>query len=331
MHAHLCASAADDAEIVAILQSAPEEQQLPVLLMAAVHSILLAEPDNELASYYPTVTDLPRAGDPFPAFRSFCHERGDDLRAIITRRQVQTNEVGRSALFLPPLAQVAAEVGLVALVDVGTSAGLNLHLDRFAYRYSPGGTLGESSGVIIETCTNGHVPVPDAMPPIGARIGIDRSPIDVTDPDDARWLTACVWPDQRDRLERLRAAIDIAAAHPSDLRCADAVAGLPAAVVAVAGFGHPVVLNSWVLNYLSDSERAAYLEQLDLLGSERDLTWIYAEAPALCAGIPFGSYDDDPHETCLTRTMWRSGLRSTEHLAVAHPHGYWLRWATPAT
>lgn len=324
-YARLCESAASDPEIVAILESAPEEQQLPVLLMAAVHSIVLAEPDLELAAYYPTVAPEPRSGEPFPAFQELCHRRADELRGIVARRQVQTNEVGRSAIFLPALAALADVVGPLALVDVGTSAGLNLQLDRFEYRYSPGGVVG-SSRVVLETMTYGDVAVPRSMPTVTARLGIDRSPIDASDPDDARWLMACVWPDQHDRFERLRGALAIAKDHPVEIRAVGAIDGVAPAVADVANVGHPVVLNSWVLNYLSKTDRCRYVDALDAIGGTRDLTWLYAEAPALCDGVPFGSYDGDPHDTCLTSTTWRSGERATKHLATAHPHGYWLRW-----
>ena len=41
-------------------------------------------------------------------------------------------------MLLPALAQIAAEVGPLALLDVGTSAGLNLQLDRYGYQLRPG-------------------------------------------------------------------------------------------------------------------------------------------------------------------------------------------------
>ena len=54
-------------------------------------------------------------------------------------------------------------------------------------------------------------------------------PIDVRDPDQARWLEACVWPDQPDRFDRLgrrsrwpgRSASTCAGGTPSPIRGAD--------------------------------------------------------------------------------------------------------------
>lgn len=326
-NAHLSRSIAETPTILSLLQSAPDEQQLPVLLLAAVHSLVLGEPELELAKWYPTVTDRPLDTDPFPAFRRLCEDREDHIRAIVSQRFTQTNEVGRCALFLPALGIVADERGPISLVDVGTSAGLNLQLDQYQYRYSPGGRVGGQSPVVLECATRGDVPIPAELPTVVGRIGIDQHPIDLSHPDEARWLMACVWPDQADRFERIRAAIILAQHSRSDIRKTDAVAGLRSAVADAAASGHPVVLNSWVLNYLTDAQRTAYLTELDAIGSQRDLSWVYAESPALCPGIPFPFELDHEHLTALMLARWRDGVRTVQHLGVAHPHGYWLHWA----
>lgn len=318
---------ADEPEVIELLTAAPEQQQLPVLLLAAVHSIVLAEPDLDLARWYPTVADEPLSSDPFPAFRQLCLDRADEIRAIVATRVTQTNEVGRSALFLPALGIVEAEVGALSLVDVGTSAGLNLQLDRFSYRYDPGGSVGSPSPVTIETGTRGPVPVPGHLPEITGRVGLDRQPIDVSDPDEARWLMASVWPDQSDRFERLRAAIGLARQHPSTLIVGDAVDMVGSTATAASEHGHPVVLNSWVLNYLDEPRRLAYIDALDHVGRDRDLTWIFAESPGLAPGLPFPVEVAGEHTTALVTVTWRDGVRTVELNGRAHPHGYWLHWS----
>jgi len=315
---------ADHPPALELLRSAPEEQQLPVLLLAAVHSLVLAEPDLELAAWYPTVTPNHRATDPFPVFARLCAERADDLRTIISSRSVQTNEVGRCALFLPALAQVEAETGPISLVDVGTSAGLNLAIDRYEYRYSPGGHVGGPSRVVLECGVRGAVPIPHRVPEVAWRVGIDRSPIDVTDADQARWLLACVWPDQADRFARLAAAIEITAADPVELRRGDAVDTVGVAVDEATASGHPVVLDSWVLNYLPEALQRDFVAELENAGRSTDLTWIAAEAPALCPGLPFPDHLRSLELTVLLVVRWRDGVRTTTHFATAHPHGYWM-------
>jgi hypothetical protein len=315
-------------EVASLLLSAPDEQQLPVLLLAAVHSIVLAEPDLELSQFYPTATDRPRQSDAFPAFQRLCAEREQQIREIVSTRFTQTNEVGRCAVFLPALGLLGGEIGALSLIDVGTSAGLNLQLDRYLYRYSPGGSVGEPSPVELACGTRGPVPVPTEMPAISGRIGIDQHPIDLSRPEEARWLMACVWPDQADRFERIRAAIVLAQHSEAEIRTADAIDGLRPALTDAAITGHPVVMNSWVLNYLDDAQRLAYLAELNAIGSERDLSWVYAESPALCPGLPFPAALGHEHLTALMLVRWRNGERSIDHLGTAHPHGYWLHWTS---
>lgn len=333
-HAHLCELIADEPEIAALLAAAPEEQQVPVLLLAAIHDRVLADPGCPLADWYPTVSAQPRHDDVRPALIEHCRAHAAELADVVASRTTQTNEVGRCAMLLPAFGLLNESVGPLAWVDVGASAGLNLHLDRFAYDYRPGGAEGGTVGgavggpstVRLRIETRGRVPVPRAMPEIARRVGLDRAPVDLADPIEVRWLRACVWPDQADRLRRLDAAIDLARAEPVEVRCGDAVDDVAAIVGELASAGHPVVTTSWVLNYLPPSRRAGFVDTLDHLGREHDLSWIFAEAPREATGLPFDPSVAHLPTTVVTLVRWRGGRRHAEHLGIGHPHGYWLHW-----
>jgi hypothetical protein len=71
------------------------------------------------------------------------------------------------------------------------------------------------------------------MPDVVARIGIDRDPIHVTAADDARWLRACLPPDQPGRLARLDEEMALAATTPPLLLPGDAVELLADAIASV--------------------------------------------------------------------------------------------------
>jgi hypothetical protein len=322
-HSGLCATAASDRQILSILDHAPAEQRLPVLLMAAVHSLVLAEPDGELASHYPTTGGTGSPGFAAPVFVDFCHDRADRLAEIVATRRTQTNEVGRAGLLLPALSLIHAEVGPLALSNIGTSGGLNLLLDRFAYEYRPGGRVGPPAPVHLVCDIDGDVPIPTAIPRLASRLGADIDPIDVTDDDRAQWLMACIWADQQDRFQRLRAAIDLARVDPPPIVRADAVDAITEFVTDTDG--HPVITNSWVLNYLSHAERTHYVTEVSRIGRRIDLTWVYAECPALCPGVPFDGPVKDRRLTAVTMVTWRRGTQTVRHLGSAHPHGYWLR------
>jgi hypothetical protein len=333
LYAALSAGISRDPDLYRLLLHAPSTQRLPVLLFACVHDLLLEDPRQELARWYPNLTPSPRPpGDPslMPTFKLFVEAHADRLRTLLATRTTQTNEVGRCAILLPALGLLGDEVGPLGLLDVGASGGLNLLLDRYEYRYeSQDGvvtTVGAPSSVVLEAATTGPMPVPARMPVIAVRCGIDQRPIDVTDDDEAHWLEACVWPDQPERFHRLVAAIEIARRTPPELLAGDAVKSIAAGVERVGASAHPVVMNSWVLNYLTAEGRIAYLDELDRIGADRDLSWIYAEAPALIPELPNGPDASDPHRTVLSMARWRGGSRIVEHLATCHPHGFWIHW-----
>jgi hypothetical protein len=333
LYSRISSAVADDTEVLSLLQHAPEQQQLPVLLFAGVHFLLLQGLGPDLAAHYPNLSPSPGSGDPTTLFRRFALEHADELTAVISARSTQTNEVGRCAQFLPALGILADEVGDLAHVDVGTSAGLNLLLPHYSYRYTPGGEVAgiePTDTVLVECSTRGQVPVPATMPSITASVGLDQAPIDVLDDDEVRWLEACVWPDQADRFARLVAAIALARRHPPIIRRGDAIADLAATIASVARRGHPVVTNSWVLNYLSDEARGRYVEELDRIGADIDLSWIIAEAPAQTVGLPVPTTDEPEEITVVSVVRWRGGVRIVERLATTHPHGYWLHWENRA-
>ncbi len=333
LYASLSRAISQDPALYRLLLHAPPTQRLPVLLFACVHELLIENPDQQLAQWYPNLSDVHRSPtDPHlvRTFRAFVATHSERLTQLLATRTTQTNEVGRCGSFLPALRLLGDEVGPLGLLDVGTSGGLNLLLDRYEYQYRAhdGSTtrVGGPSTVTIDVDTTGSVPVPSALPDIVARCGVDQRPIDVTDDREAHWLEACVWPDQAGRFHRLVAAIDIARRHPPEILAGDAVTSLSPAVGRVGDAAHPVVTNSWVLNYLTSEARVAYLRELERIGAERDLSWVYAEAPAHIPELPNSPDPKSPHRTVLTMVRWRNGERTVDHLATVHPHGFWMHW-----
>jgi hypothetical protein len=334
LYSALSAGIARDPDLYRLLLHAPEPQRLPVLLFAATHDLLLKDPTHKLAKWYPNLTDQHRSPDDkelMSTFKGFVAGRSAAIAKLLATRSTQTNEVGRCSILLPALGLLSQEMGRLGHIDIGASGGLNLMLDSYEYHYKSENEpasqkIGGPSSVVLQTGTTGAFPVPSAMPEIYSRCGVDRHPIDITDDGEARWLEACVWPDQRDRFHRLREAIAIAKQAPPEVLAGDAVASLQPTIEQVGRAAHPVVTNSWVLNYLTTRERVDYLAELDRIGSTRDLSWIYVEAPALIEGLPTAPDPKDPHRTVLSLARWRNGERSVEHLATCHPHGFWIQW-----
>lgn len=309
-------------EVLAILAAAPRRHRVPVTLFAAIHDLVLADPQVELAQWFPNLVAEPRGDDPVPVAVEFCMERAEQLTCRVKQRPPQTNEVGRACLLLVALDRIYREMGPLAHLDVGASAGLNLLIDQYGYDYGGRRVGGER---LVLSCQVSPRPgdLPTGLPAISSRLGMDRSPVDLEDPDQVRWLEACVWPDQADRFDRLRRAIGIARAHRVQVQPGDAVDDLRSALAGL-GPGHPVVTTSWVLTYLEPHRRRAFVAELDAVGA--DLSWVAAESPAYTPELPWPDGLAGTDRTVLLLVRWRGGQRDITALATCHPHGYWLRW-----
>ncbi len=323
LYAQLSAALADWPGLEDLLADAPDPARVPVNLFAAVHYLLLADPTDPLARFYPNLAGGRTApGDPVPNFLAFCADHSAEIRELVATRLPQTNEVGRASLLVAGLAELPR--GPRAHLDIGASAGLNLILDRLAY--SDGrGVLGASELVLECTVRPEGRRLASELPVITSRLGLDANPLDLTNADDARWLEACVWPDQADRFVRLQQAIELFLADPAPLCRGDAVSDLTSTVDALDG-GVPVVTTTWTLCYLDAGRQHEFAAVLADLGAERDLDWVWAESPFVVAALPAppGLVGSDP--TLLGFSSWRGGRRTDRALAQCHPHGYWLTW-----
>ena len=310
-YATICRDVADDDEVLSLLDGAPLPQRRPLLLLAAVHFLLLAGADHPLAAYYDTVALVrgvpfgpPRSGDVAAAFADFCRAHRAELERLIAIRSTQTNEVGRCTALLPGLCHIAALYGWsepLSLLDLGTSAGsqsalrrLRLHLPvrrrgRRSARPVPGRTPPWRAVALTCTARRDVSHLPELrLPAMAERVGLDLAPVDPFSDDEARWLLACLWPDNPVRFGRLRAALANvrAAAHPPRLERGDMLTDLPPVAATMPGDGPLVVFHSWVAAYLTEAEQRALVAQVAALGHVRPVHYLYCESPFETPGLP---------------------------------------------
>jgi hypothetical protein len=323
---------AGDPKLLALLDDAPPQQRQPTLLYAALHDLVLSHPEEALGRWYPTVTGSPVPdGDPAADLRAFCAQHESNLRRIVATRSTQTNEVNRCAALVPAFGLIQREVQRpLGIMELGASAGLNLLFDSFHYDYGAAGTLGDAaSPVRLSTKCEGpnRPPVPASLPVAGRRIGIDLEPIDVLDAAATRWLQACLFADQLDRLGRLRAALDVARTDPPELRRGDFVALLPAAVADIPDDQHLCLISTWTAHYLRADQRQALDSVVAEIGRSRDLSWVAAEPLGVISGINERPGDPRyPFPTILSLTTIRRGVRAGRVLGRMHSHAAWLEW-----
>ncbi|WP_159450112.1 DUF2332 domain-containing protein [Demequina sp. NBRC 110056] len=281
----------------------------PMNLLLGAVKLTLSSADA-LAAWYPHLTSQARpAGDAaFAAFRDHVLSRADELLAIAATHRTQTNETARAAVLLP---WIPTEVPVHA-IDLGASAGLNLCLDRFSYAYTGDRAARLGRGEPRLDCeVHGDIALPTRLPELASRTGIDLSPIDATDPDAAAWLEALVWPEHQDRLERLRAAIEVRrsvdvrmVAGDAATALADVVAALPPGAVVI---WHTIALYQAPPPVLADIDAAvaaaARTREVVRIGFEPVTA---GQDPEIRVGPVFA---DAPV------------------VARAHPHGRWLQSA----
>ncbi len=346
----ICRGVADDEEVLSLLDAVALPQRRPLILLAAVHILLLSGDDDPLAGYYDTVAQVrgrrfdPPAGDVTAAFVAFCRRHRGELERLCTTRATQTNEVGRCTALLPGLCHVASlydwDVPL-SLLDLGTSAGLNLLFDDYAYTYrSDSGdglvTAGSSDSTVSLECAarDDVTSLPELrLPRMAERVGLDLSPLDPFSDDAALWLLACQWPDNPTRFGRLRAALANVRTSdaPPRLEQGDMVTDLPRVAASIPGTTPLVVFHSWVAAYLDTEQQHALAAGVRALGSARPVHHLYCESPYETPGLPTPPSPVPRDGPDLVTTLVHIGPEgSPERLADTHPHGYWIRW-WPAT
>jgi hypothetical protein len=281
---------ADDADLLNILATLPEEKQQPNLILAAARYV--AGPAADFAGFRRTVLD-----------------RRDEILSTIRTRRTQTNEPARTAALYPLLADLPQPL---ALLEVGASAGLCLLPDRYRFEYDdhPAGDL--DSPVVLRSRVEGPARRPGPIS-ITWRAGIDLNPLDVTDPDDVRWLDALVWPGDHDRRERLHHALAVARRDPPRVVRGDLNERFDEVVAQAPAGATLVVCHTAVLWYLSEADRAAFRAKLKAV----DCRWIAQEAPGVHPGL---SADRSLRSYLVTL--------DEQPMAYSAPHGGWLRWLT---
>ena len=292
------------------------EDAAPLRLAGGLHDLVLSGDDPALAAAYPTPD---RAADPetaWPAARAAAIRWRERL-AEFMGHEPQTNEVRRSACLAPGFLTVVKETGLpIRAFEVAASAGLNLSWDRYHYRFGETQWGDPASPVRIDTDWQGAAPPVEAQVEVIERAACDRRPGDLSDPVQRRRLLAYVWPDQFDRLARIRAAIDLARRAGVSVEAADAVdwtwARAKPAPGAVTVLYHSVF---WI--YMPPASQAALAEAIANLGAS-------ASAQAPFAWLRMENPPGDLATMEVRLTLWPGGEERL--LATVHPHGAWVRW-----
>ncbi|MET4781283.1 DUF2332 domain-containing protein [Glaciihabitans sp. UYNi722] len=290
-------SVADDQEMIRLIDTLPLQKRQPNLIFAV--SRLLGSPEGG-----------------YPVFRAWLLSHWPEVAGQAIVRMTQTNEPRRCATLLPALGLLD---GPLALLEVGASAGLCLYPDRYSYRYDgqePLHPRGGESPVLLDCVTTGEVPIPVKLPEIVWRAGIDLNPLNVRSEGDVLWLQTLVWPEQEDRRQRQRAAVEIARQDPPLLVRGDATDMLASLAAQAPANATLVVVTSAVLVYLPFEQRMRFVDAVHDLGAD----WISLEG---VGGLPM--VRDALPEGAASRGRFVLALNERP-LAFTGPHGQTLDW-----
>jgi hypothetical protein len=305
LYVELCGIIADDQDLLELMGRI-EHTPKPNMFLGGVHFLLMGDSSSELAAFYPSLTADPRPSDVIAAvFHDFCLEHRDELIEIGATRYTQTNECRRCVALLPMIWESGFE--RFHLVDLGTSAGLNLALDRYSYRW--GEVAWGQGSVELETEVRGSPPVPRPIRVL-SRIGLDLNPIDPKDEQDRRWLDALIWPEHHDRRRRLRLAFETLDELEIELVAGDAVETLPAVLDSLPAGEPVVVMNSFVLLQLESDDVAGIEEIAVAARGTRPVLRVSMEVTDIEGGTSAELLIDDG-----------TGPRT---VGSAQPHGEWL-------
>ncbi|UIP06330.1 DUF2332 domain-containing protein [Erythrobacter sp. SDW2] len=294
-------------------QGAPLADALPLRVAGGVHSLHLAGTAPELS----------------PIYRGIPADDVGILGAVMRAHEApllpwldgppQTNEAGRSANFIAAMLWLA-EKGLpprFECLEIGSSAGINLMLDR--YRYDLGGVMvgPEDAAMHFAPVWKGTPPPAHAIEIVSTK-GCDVAPVDLTDPAQALRLKAYIWPEHTVRFERMEAAIEAAGERKPDLVKMNAADFVEAQLVQPQASGTTrMLMHSIVWQYVPKDQQDRVRAAMEAAGAkataDRPLAWVSVEA------------DRTVHRHMLRVRYWPGGVEDVQ-LAWSHPHGADVEW-----
>lgn len=280
LYENLSYEIAKDDSILELASHIPQDQPKPNLLFASVQYLLNSCNSTELRSFYPSfVSNAKNPEEAFPHFKDFCLEHWDTLISLFQTKLVQTNEVRRCAYLYPIFTDIYAKHNKpLTLIEIGTSAGLQLGLDQYAYQYNGDNIIGKSDSKVLIESTNKGDTLPDSIktpPIISKRIGIDLHTNNVKNKDDVEWLNALIWPEHADRRKLFNAAINVIQNLEIELIDGNAVELLEDIVQQVDPDSIICVFHTHVANQIPLEQKERLVQKLQTISQNKEVYHIY--------------------------------------------------------
>ncbi|MBP1969136.1 hypothetical protein J2Z83_001239 [Virgibacillus natechei] len=315
LYEYLSEHIAMDEKLLAICTKVQQGQPIPNLFFGAVHYLLLKGTEHGLKDFYESIVESPKKTEQcFPYFKDFCQLNKDEIISVMKSRLVQTNEVRRCSYLYPSFSFVYEKVKKpLALIEIGTSAGLQLLWDKYSYSYETDVVYGNNYSTVH---INGQVKgerlpyLPNNSPPVACRIGIDLHVSDLNSAEDYLWLKALIWPEHTERRDLLASAADYVKINHINFVEGDGVALLPDILKGIPEDAVICVFHTHVANQLSKQDKVQLLQHIKNSGKERDIFHLYNNIQ-----------DGDLH-----LDYYIDGYEHTSTVGETDSHGRWFSW-----
>lgn len=308
---------ANDRELLELSSHAQAGQPVPNLFFGAVHYLLLKDSNHELSQYYPSITEKTKAyEDSFPYFKAFCLKQREQITAILKERIVQTNEVRRCGYLYPIFTHIYNTVKKpLSLIEIGTSAGLQLLWDKYSYTYNAKEVYGNmNSNVHIQSTIRGGItpPISKRCPPVDKRFGVDLHINDLADFEDSLWLNALIWPEHKERRLLFEQASLCLLHNRAEINLieGDGIGRLEDLSKEIPKDSVICIFHTHVANQMTADLKNRLIDNLKSIGEKRDVFHIYNNI-----------WDGDLHLDSFI-----NGKETHERIAKTDGHGKWFEW-----
>ncbi|MBC6973157.1 DUF2332 domain-containing protein [Bacillus sp. Xin] len=316
LYEHLSVKISEDEEILTLASHAQLGQPTPNLLLGAIHYLLLKGHNHKLKNYYESLVINPEKNleQVFPLFKDFCELHREEIITILKTKLVQTNEVRRCTYLYPSFCYMFHKVNKpLALIEIGTSAGLQLLWDQYSYSYGTEEVFGnKDSNVHLKSEIKGENQpfFLKQSPSVTEKIGLDLHINDLNNEEDYLWLRSLIWPEHTERLEMFDHAAACLKKQSVKLIEGDGVALLSSIAEQVPEDSVICIFHTHVANQISESKKHNLVEKVKDIGAKRDVFHLYNNM-----------WDRDLH-----LDYFINGKEYNETVGETDGHARWFSW-----
>lgn len=306
---------AKEDELLNLCLMAKKGQPTPNLLFASVHYLLLAGKEHPLKAFYSSMVKTSRdPEDAFPYFIDFCRQHKEEIVHLLKTKSVQTNEVRRCAYLYPVFCYVYDLVKKpLSVIEIGTSAGLNLLWDQFRYSYGTPNRYGcQHSPIHLTSKVRGNTSPSfhTVSPPVVFKAGIDLNIIDLQKKEDYLWLESLIWPEHDERRRIMKDVAEMLKNQTVHLVEGDGVAILDTLVQQAPDNSAVCIFHTHVANQIPEESKQKLIAQIEMIGRTRDVFHIY----------------NNMWDPKLHLDYYIDGQETKKIVGETDGHGRWFTW-----